>query len=101
MKILVYGVGGIGGFLGSYLEKLGIQLTFIARGKRLNHLKSKGLILESNLRNISLKDLDVRGDIDNGESFDIIINTVKLYDFDYEIIIVQNRSLCFLVFIGF
>ena len=85
MKILVYGVGGIGGFLGSYLEKLGIQLTFIARGKRLNHLKSKGLILESNLKNISLKDLDVRSDIDNGESFDIIINTVKLYDFDYVI----------------
>ena len=27
----------------------------------------------------------MRSDIDNGESFDIIINTVKLYDFDYVI----------------
>ena len=34
MKILIYGVGGIGGFLGSKLIEDTINLTFMARGKR-------------------------------------------------------------------
>ena len=44
MKVLMYAVGGIGGFLGSYLTKLDIDITFIARGDRFGHLLSKGLI---------------------------------------------------------
>ena len=39
MKILIFGVGGIGGFLGSYLVETSAEVTFIARGKRLEHLK--------------------------------------------------------------
>ena len=37
MKILVIGVGGIGGFIGSYLVNKNYDVTFIARKKRLNH----------------------------------------------------------------
>ena len=78
----MYGVGGIGGFLGSYLTKLDIDITFIARGDRFGHLLSKGLILKSKLGNKIANKLDVREDIERGERFDIIIITVKLYDFD-------------------
>ena len=46
MKILIFGVGGIGGFLGSYLLKTSAEITFIARGKRLEYLEKKGLILK-------------------------------------------------------
>ena len=49
MKILVIGVGGIGGFIGSYLVKNNYDVTFIARKKRLNFLKTNGLKLESKL----------------------------------------------------
>ena len=49
MKILVIGVGGIGGFIGSYLVNNNYDVTFIARKKRLNFLKTNGLKLESKL----------------------------------------------------
>ena len=34
MKILVLGVGGIGGFFGGYLHKSGADVTFLVRPKR-------------------------------------------------------------------
>ncbi|MFL2678992.1 MAG: ketopantoate reductase family protein [Alphaproteobacteria bacterium] len=82
MKILVIGVGGIGGFIGSFLHNAGLQITFIARNKRLDFLKKNGLILQSSIKNIECSKLNVFNSIKDGESFDIIINTVKLYDFD-------------------
>jgi 2-dehydropantoate 2-reductase len=82
MKILVIGVGGIGGFIGSFLHNAGLEITFIARNTRLNFLKKNGLILQSSIRNIECSKLNVFNSIKDGESFDIIINTVKLYDFD-------------------
>ena len=47
MKILMIGVGGIGGYLGSFLSESNFDVTFIARKERFLFLKSKGLILES------------------------------------------------------
>ena len=55
MKILIYGVGGIGGFLGSKLIEETINLTFMARGKRYDFLKKNGLILKSSQGNSSKK----------------------------------------------
>ena len=49
MKILIYGVGGIGSFIGSFLKKTNFDLTFIARGTRFQSLKSNGLSLSSSL----------------------------------------------------
>ena len=82
MKILIIGVGGIGGFVGSFLHNAGLEITFIARNARLNFLKKNGLILQSSIKNIECSKLNVFNSIKDGESFDIIINTVKLYDFD-------------------
>lgn len=82
MKILVIGVGGIGGFIGSYLVKNNYNVTFIAREKRLSYLKTNGLKLKSELGKIFSPKIKVTEIIPEKESFDIIINTVKLYDFD-------------------
>ena len=82
MKILVIGVGGIGGFIGSYLVNKNYDVTFIARKKRLSYLKTNGLKLESELGKIYSPIIKVIEEIPEKESFDIIINTVKLYDFD-------------------
>ena len=82
MKILVIGVGGIGGFIGSYLVNNNYDVTFIARKKRLNFLKTNGLKLESELGKFYCPKIKVYEEIPEQESFDIIINTVKLYDFD-------------------
>jgi|TARA_B100000287_G_scaffold86837_1_gene79488 2-dehydropantoate 2-reductase len=81
MKILMIGVGGIGGYLGSFLSESHFDVTFIARKERFLFLKSKGLILESQNKKKKQK-IKVLEEIPDQETFDLIINTVKLYDFD-------------------
>ena len=91
MKILVIGVGGIGGFIGSYLVNNNYDVTFVARKKRLSYLKSDGLKLESELGKIYYPRIKVTEEIPEKESFDIIINTVKLYDFDSVLDEIKNK----------
>ena len=91
MRILVIGVGGIGGFIGSYLVSNNYDVTFIARKKRLSHLKTYGLKLQSELRRIDCPKIRAIEKIPEEESFDIIINTVKLYDFDSVLNEIKNK----------
>jgi 2-dehydropantoate 2-reductase len=91
MKILVIGVGGIGGFIGSYLVNNNYDVTFVARKKRLSYLKSNGLKLDSELGKIYCPRIKVTEEIPEKESFDIIINTVKLYDFDSVLDEIKNK----------
>ena len=82
MKILIYGVGGIGGFIGSYLKKTNNEIFFISRGKTNSLLKKNGLKLKSSLGNLEFNKVNLIDEINNDIFFDIIILTVKLYDFD-------------------
>ena len=45
MKICIYGMGAIGGWLGAHLAQAGCQVSAVARGATLNALKSQGLTL--------------------------------------------------------
>lgn len=45
MKIAVIGVGAIGGWFGGRLQQAGHDVTFVARGETLEHLRSTGLRL--------------------------------------------------------
>ena len=47
MNIVVYGVGGVGGYFGGKLSKAGFNVTFIARGKTLDAIKKNGLQVKS------------------------------------------------------
>lgn len=47
MKILVYGIGGVGGYFGGRLAKSGNEVTMIARGKHLEEIKKNGLEVQS------------------------------------------------------
>lgn len=47
MKILVLGIGGVGGFVGGALARNGADVYFFARGRNLEALKEKGLHLSS------------------------------------------------------
>jgi len=82
MKILVYGAGGVGSFIGAFLKRSGFDVTFLCRGERFNFLKSNGLRLESILGNIFFPKISVLKKLSHTKKFDIIINTVKLYDFE-------------------
>lgn len=46
MKILVYGAGAIGGFLGGRLTVAGEDVTLVARGAQYEAMATRGLILE-------------------------------------------------------
>ena len=59
MNILVYGVGGVGGFIGSQILNSDFDVTFIARGERYKSLKKYGLSLKSKLGNKSIKKIKV------------------------------------------
>ena len=80
MKILVYGVGGIGGFIGSFLCKTKFVTTFLSRGKTFLNLKKNGLKLESLLGNQESRNIQITDNLDDFNEFDIIILSVKLYD---------------------
>ncbi len=82
MKILIFGVGGVGGFIGSHLQKTGFDITYIARGTRFQYLKNNGLKLKSQLGDKSINKIKIFNAVPNKIDFDIIISTVKLYDFD-------------------
>lgn len=47
MKILIYGIGGVGGYFGAKLAKAGYEVTMIARGKHLAAIRENGLEVES------------------------------------------------------
>jgi len=47
MKIAIFGTGAVGGYLGGRLAQAGKDVTFIARGKHLDAIVTKGLQVES------------------------------------------------------
>ncbi len=46
MKILVYGTGAIGGYLGAILSAAGEDVTLVARGAHYDAMSTRGVILE-------------------------------------------------------
>jgi len=76
MKIVVVGAGGVGGYFGGKLAKVGFDVTFIARGKHLEAIKNNGLQIKSILGNFKVfpKVTDNINDIENP---DLIILGVK------------------------
>ncbi|MCR5758172.1 MAG: 2-dehydropantoate 2-reductase [Selenomonas sp.] len=50
MKFCIFGAGGTGGVLASYLAMAGHDVTLIARGKHLAAIREEGLVLHTNHR---------------------------------------------------
>ncbi len=81
MKILVLGIGGIGGFFGGYLQDSGADVTFLVRPKR------KELLLKNNLKVISpLGNLNLEPNLVLSNElkpiYDIVLVSCKTYDLD-------------------
>ncbi|RAV30014.1 ketopantoate reductase family protein [Sinomicrobium soli] len=47
MNILIYGIGGVGGYFGARLAATEHHVTFIARGKHLEAIRENGLLVKS------------------------------------------------------
>lgn len=79
MKIIVYGVGGVGGYFGGRLAQAENDVTFVARGDHLTALRTSGLIVESTLGNFHLPDIQAVDDVRVCEVPDLVILGVKAW----------------------
>ncbi|MGH8687688.1 MAG: ketopantoate reductase family protein [Burkholderiales bacterium] len=79
MKIAVMGAGGVGGYFGVRLAQAGHDVSFVARGKHLEAMKSKGLTLKSALGDATLKVKASDQPAELGDA-EVVLFAVKLWD---------------------
>ena len=74
------GSGGVGGYFGARLARGGCDVGFIARGAHLAALRERGLVVESELGNVSLSKVCATDDPATLGSVDVVLICVKLWD---------------------
>jgi len=81
MKIVMMGSGGVGGFFGGHLARIGCDVSFVARGKHLEAMRAHGLTLENRtLGDVHIPKVKVTDDPASLGVADIVILSVKLWD---------------------
>ncbi|MEZ4797204.1 MAG: 2-dehydropantoate 2-reductase [Flavobacteriaceae bacterium] len=81
MNIVVFGAGGVGGYFGGKLAQAGKDVTFIARGKHLQAIKTNGLQIKSIHGDFKVHP-KATDDVANIKSPDLIILGVKSWQID-------------------
>lgn len=79
MRIVVVGVGGVGGLIGGLLAKSGAEVAFIARGQQLRALREQGLFIESARGTFSLNPVEVSDDPSALAPADVVLIAVKAW----------------------
>lgn len=82
MRIAVIGAGGVGGYFGGLLQRVGYDVTFVARGAHLAALTSAGLQVESALEDVFTLPVRATDTTENVGAVDVVFFTVKAYDTD-------------------
>lgn len=80
MRIAIMGSGGVGGYVGAWLQQAGMQTVFIARGAHLAALRTKGLRVEHPLLPLYLPHVAATDDPSSVGPVDLVIFSVKLFD---------------------
>lgn len=82
MKFAIIGAGGVGGYFGARLQQAGHDVTFIARGRTLEALRSSGLKVESINGNVELPKVQATDDAKTVGPVDVAFVAVKTWQFD-------------------
>lgn len=82
MHIVVVGSGAVGTLYGGWLLAGGADVSFVARGKQLDALRSGGLQLRGGKGDFASASVSVAGRADELPPADILLMTVKLYDLE-------------------
>jgi 2-dehydropantoate 2-reductase len=82
MKIAVLGAGGVGGYFGARLAAAGYDVTFIARGKHLDAMRTRGLRVISPLGDVTVENPKAVDDVSKVGKVDLVLVAVKLWDTD-------------------
>jgi 2-dehydropantoate 2-reductase len=81
MKIVILGAGAVGGYFGGMLARAGEDVFFIARGKQLDAMRSRGLRIERLNGSFSFP-VRVSDNPRDAGRVDVILVCVKTYDTD-------------------
>jgi 2-dehydropantoate 2-reductase len=79
MKILIYGIGGVGGYFGGKLAQTEHQVTMIARGAHLKAIQENGLRVQSVTGDFTTNPHLATDDLTQIEIPDLVIFGVKSY----------------------
>jgi 2-dehydropantoate 2-reductase len=80
VKIAIVGVGAIGGFIGARLAHAGEDVTFIARGKNLEALQTRGIrVLMGDGRELAVPKVKATADYGGAGPQDLVILAMKAH----------------------
>lgn len=79
MRIAIFGTGGAGGYFGALLAKAGNDVTFIARGKHLAAMQSKGLVVETPASLITIAPANATSRPEDAGIVDLVLVGVKAW----------------------
>ncbi|MDH3314381.1 MAG: 2-dehydropantoate 2-reductase [Gammaproteobacteria bacterium] len=79
MRIAVYGAGGVGGYFGGRLAQAGVDVVFIARGRHLEAMQSRGLKVESISGDFELDSVNATDDPAKAGEVDVVIAATKAW----------------------
>lgn len=79
MRIAIFGAGGAGGYFGARLVQSGEAVSFIARGKHLNSLRTRGLRVDSVLGDFKVSPLNATDDPGEVGVVDLVLLGVKAW----------------------
>ena len=82
MRILVVGAGAIGGFFGGRLLAAGRDVTFLVRPGRAAQLAKTGLVIKSQLGDVSLPDPPLVPAETLKGPYDVVLLACKAFDLD-------------------
>ncbi len=82
MRILIAGVGAVGGYYGgmlakSYENKKNVKIEFLARGENYETIKRQGISIKSPRGSFNVKPTEIHSNLHNAGVFDFIIISVK------------------------
>jgi 2-dehydropantoate 2-reductase len=80
MRILVVGVGALGGYFGGRLKAAGRDVTFLVRPRRAAQLAKTGLVIRSPMGDVELPEPPTVTAENLREAFDLILLSCKSYD---------------------
>jgi 2-dehydropantoate 2-reductase len=81
MRIAMMGSGGVGGFVGGRLAKVGCDVRFVARGAHLEAMRARGITIENDMQgDIHVPSVRAHDDPAALGPVDLVVIAVKLCD---------------------
>jgi 2-dehydropantoate 2-reductase len=82
MKFAILGIGGVGGYFGGRLAQAGEDVTFIARGKNLEAMRTSGLRVDSIQGDFLLEHVQATDSPKSLHDVDVILLATKAWQLD-------------------